>query len=124
MVKCSEKTLTKATLKPDGKGKLDLIFKFQDIFTLLIWLMIFESLSAVGYVIWKKREKEKKPFTALCPSAIASSHLSTPAEIRQWSASVAYFFPFRFNSPTYRDRCLQGQLLCPLRNASHWTSLP
>lgn len=27
---------TKATPKPDGKGKLDLMFKFQDIFSLLI----------------------------------------------------------------------------------------
>lgn len=36
MVKRNEKTSTKATLKPDGKEKLDLIFKFQDIFILLI----------------------------------------------------------------------------------------
>lgn len=35
-VKSSEKILTKATFKPDGKGKLDLMFKFQDIFTVLI----------------------------------------------------------------------------------------
>lgn len=34
--KSSNKTLTKTTPRPDGKGKLGLMFKFQDIFTPLI----------------------------------------------------------------------------------------
>lgn len=55
-----KKILTKATLKPDGKGKLDLMFNFQDIFTLLILAYDFwiSECCWVCYLEEKGEEKE------------------------------------------------------------------
>lgn len=69
MVKSSKKNInSKATPKPGGKGKLDLIFKFQDIFTppILAWIQKFWiSECCWGCYLEEKREGKEAIYSSL-----------------------------------------------------------
>lgn len=86
------------TCQPAKKSYI-FLSKFHDVFTPLTLAYDFWiSEWCWGWLSGRKGRGTRSHLQLFVPLfAIASSRLSTPAEVRRWSGSLADFFPFRLN---------------------------